>query len=71
MTKIADTSVAIAAPLTPKLKLYIKIGSRTMFRMADVIMAYMGLLLSPSPRKIPYNALERIMKIEPAKIIIP
>ena len=42
-----------------------------MFKIADAIMAYIGRVVSPSPLKIPYNALERIIKIEPKRIITP
>ena len=47
-----DKTVAYAAPLTPKFKLKIKIGSNIIFKIFDDIMNMVGILEFPSACKV-------------------
>ena len=42
-----------------------------MFKIAETIIAYIGLLLSPSPLKTPYSAFDKMIKIDPSRIGTP
>ena len=52
---ICPIIVAIAAPLTPKLKIKIAIGSKTMFNNAPIKVANMANFGEPSALIIPFN----------------
>ena len=55
-----DKTVAYDAPLTPKFKLKIKIGSRIIFKIFDEIINMVGILEFPSACKVSANTLTKM-----------
>ena len=64
-----ETTVATAAPATPICRTMMQKRSRKIFRKAERIRKYRGVLLSPMARRIPETILYRMVAGIPAKII--
>jgi hypothetical protein len=59
-TTNADNSVAYAAPLIPRLKLKMKIGSKIIFRMFDAIIRMVGVVEFPSACNVSEKTLTKM-----------